>query len=347
MRDRIAIAMSGGVDSLMAAALLTEAGHEVFGLHFFSGFQGCKALPESLVRACALLGMELFGVDLSAEFSAHVTDFFVSSYARGLTPNPCMACNRAVKFGALLERARGMGASRLATGHYARLVEAPGGGRALAKAMAGEKDQSYFLALVPKERLALTEFPLGGLSKERVRAMAAERGLSGLVKTESQEACFLGDGSLREFLELAGLAPCPGPIEDEAGKILGTHQGVHAYTVGQRRGIGVPAATPLYVLELDPARNRLIVGPEERLYARTARVREINWLVARPTDPLRVAARIRYRHREADATLVPASDGSAALCFDHPQKAVTPGQGAVFYQGDRVLGGGWIENAAP
>ena len=341
MSPPVAVALSGGVDSLVSAALLAKEGREVFGVHFLTRASPAGEI-DPLRRAAGLLGITLFVEDLTEAFERRVIAPFADEYAAGRTPNPCVMCNARIKFGVLLDRAKALGADFLATGHYAR-VEAGEGGARLFRGADSAKDQSYFLALVERERLASALFPLARLTKAEVRSMALRLGIAPLVKPESQDVCFVPDGGYRAFLEARGMAPKPGPVTDSAGRVLGMHRGLFAHTVGQRRGLGIPAAHPYYVLRLAPEENRLVVGREEELFSGSAAVSRVNWIIPAPERALRVSIRARHRGRLAPALLTPLGGGRVRLVFDNPVKAVTPGQAAVFYNGDEVLGGGVFE----
>jgi tRNA-specific 2-thiouridylase len=357
MKPLAAIAISGGIDSLVAAHLLKQAGHPLLGLHFITGFEtwmppSHEAAPSARLREAAQTRMATFAaqldlsvevVDLRGAFQRVVVDYFTAAYARGRTPNPCLACNPGIKFGDLLTHARRRGADFLATGHYARIVRTDQGPPRLFKGIDAAKDQSYFLARLTTDQLALARFPLGEQTKAQTRAIAAEAGLKPLADKESQDICFIQKGAYRDFLSRQpGFCSAPGPVVNAAGEHLGTHEGLHRYTVGQRRGIGIPGPQPYYVVRLEPQTNRLVVGLKAELYGRFCRVTEINWIAPPPRFPLEVMVRIRYRHEAVPARLVPAGEDGAGLFFTSPQKAVTPGQGAVFYLGEEVLGGGWI-----
>ena len=357
MNESIAVAMSGGIDSLVTAHLLTQEGHRVFGIHFLTGYeppatpggQG-KNLPDPLTAAKGRLSgmveqldIPLHVVDASAIFKKEVVAYFTRTYLAGRTPNPCMACNPAVKFGFVFQHASRLGAAAMATGHYARIEHRHGNRHRLYKGRDSRKDQSYFLARMTQEQLGRTRFPLGSWTKAEVRQYATEKRLVPSMSDESQDVCFIRDKSYTRFLaEIAGVEPEPGPIEDTIGNIIGRHQGLFQYTVGQRRGINCPGPEPYYVVRLDTARNTLVVGGKDDILTSVCTAGEINWIALPPSKPLAVAVRIRYRHEPVDATVIPLDDRTATIAFENPQPAVTPGQGAVFYRDNEVLGGGWI-----
>jgi tRNA-uridine 2-sulfurtransferase len=345
MSRTIAVAVSGGVDSLVAAHLLKRTTPPVVLVHFRTGFE-TETAERTRARIQAVgdqLDLPLHVIDLSAEFRRCVVDYFTDAYLSGQTPNPCMVCNPRIKFGALLQRAEGFGAERLATGHYAGVRRDPAGRYRLFKGLDPGKDQSYFLARLTQEQLARACFPLAGLTKAAVREIAGRAGLAPVHAGESQDVCFVPDGAYAQFIAaLTDRPPEPGPIETTAGAVVGRHAGLHGFTVGQRRGINCPAAEPYYVVRLDPERNRLVVGHKHEILAAHCRIEQINWIAPPPEAALRVAARVRYRTPETPATVVPIDAESAWLRFDAPQPAVTPGQAAVFYDGNEVLGGGFI-----
>lgn len=358
--------MSGGVDSSVAAALLHEQGYEVVGLSLqlwgkdvcvSSGTRLCCSVRDTLdAKAVAKrLGIEHRTLELVEAFRAHVIDYFVDSYAEGLTPNPCIACNNHIKFGELLQAAQKLGAEAVATGHYVRGGTDPATGRRLLRRAVDEtKDQSYVLFGLSQEQLRQAWFPVGELTKPQVREIARGLGLATADKPDSQDICFVRDrdkdGFLRKELSTAGE---PGQIVDAGGRVLGTHQGLLGYTIGQREGIGIAAGVPLYVLAMDRTQNRLVVGTREQLLQGRCVVRNLNWVsIAPPGQPVRASVKIRARHAGGEARITPLADpagggkaGDTALVeFDEPQSAVTPGQAAVFYDGDTLLGGGWISN---
>jgi len=343
---RVVVAMSGGVDSSVAAALLVEEGHEVVGVHLAlhegasTGGEGhCCGLDDALDarRVAGMLGIPFYVMNLRQAFREAVLDPFVAAWRAGLTPNPCVACNGVLKFDVLLHRARALGAELLATGHYARVA----GGRLYA-ATALEKDQSYFLYPVRRDALERVRFPLGGMTKPEVRAHAARLGLPTAEKAESMDVCFLPDGD-HATLVGAGAGDGSGLIVDEAGRELGRHDGYWRYTVGQRRGVGVAAGTPVYVLRVEPDTRRVVVGPEAALLEQGLEAAGVNW-IRRPEPGEDLAVRIRHR-----GALIPCAieaESPLRLRFAAPARAVAPGQAAVVYAGDEVLGGGTIRGAA-
>lgn len=354
MKATIAVALSGGIDSLVAADLLRRKGHRVIGVHFLTGYESYA--PGELKSDTALnlaqthlapiaeqLHIPIKVIDFKVDFKKNVIDYFVSTYLSGQTPNPCLVCNPSIKFELLVRYASKIGADALATGHYARCKKNKNNTWQLHKGVDPDKDQSYFLARLTQKHLAFARFPLGAMTKQETIATAKANGLRPISKTESQDICFIKNGNYGDFLmQQPGFTAAPGPIETPEGKVIGTHPGLHRFTIGQRKGINCPAAEPYYVLRIIPERNCLVVGFKPFSYSTACRVTRINWINATPQAPFRAGVKVRYRHREVPATIIPENDTDAMIRFDTPEKAVTPGQGAVFYQDDLVLGGGWI-----
>lgn len=342
-RPKVAAAMSGGVDSSVAAALLKDQGYQVIGVTMHLGFSGSWKAADDARSVADKLGIPHHVVDLREEFQA-VVDRFCQDYLEGRTPNPCIVCNRAIKFGALLETANLLGASRLATGHYARVEEDGVKQRyLLKKGVDSSKDQSYVLYGLTQEQLGRVIFPLGSMNKLNARSIAQDFELPVADKEESQEICFI-EGDYGAFLmcRFPGRVK-PGPILDMQGKRLGTHKGTPLYTVGQRRGLGMSADRALYVVEVKGDTNTLVVGPVESLEAKGLLATEVNFIsFDKLKDPMEVMAKIRYRAKEVPATIYP-QDHQVKVVFRHGQRAVTPGQSVVFYQEDVVIGGGVIQ----
>jgi tRNA-specific 2-thiouridylase len=364
---RIVVAMSGGVDSSVAAALLAEQGHDVIGLSMqlydASGedggdqkFGSCCSIDDlhDARRVAAAINIPHYIVNFERQFHEQVVSNFVAEYAAGRTPLPCAHCNSDLKFSTLLERARGLGAEAVATGHYARVSrDGHSGPFRLRRGIDATKDQSYFLFSLTQEQLAHAMFPVGDRPKEEVRAYARRRQLPVANKPDSQEICFIPGHDYAAFVsDRMPNGPRGGTIVDEAGRSLGRHEGIHRFTIGQRKGLGLKggAGAPLYVLALKPVDHQVVVGPKAALERTRLTASGVNWIAGEPADALQVRAQIRHRHQPAAATLrvlERASDttalGRAELVFDVPQVAVTPGQAVVFYENDMVVGGGWID----
>jgi len=364
MSDTVAVAMSGGVDSSVVAGLLHSRGERVIGLTMQLWNQ--RRLPEvqsegATGRCCSLddvydarhvaqhLGIPYYVVNFEQRFEEQVVKPFISDYLSGKTPIPCTLCNNFIKFDQFLDMAAGVGADRMATGHYAQIRNSENTGRwEMLKSVDRSKDQTYFLFGLKQDQLARTMFPLGGMEKPAVRELARNLGIPTFAKPDSQEICFVPNGDYAAFIDAyfkeQGISPedLSGELVTPDGKVVGEHAGVHRFTVGQRRGIGVAAAEPLYVISTEPASRRVVIGKSEELLRTSMRVRDINWIsIAAPSEPVRAEIKIRNKHTAAAATLIPAGE-DIEVRFDAPQRAVTPGQGAVFYSGELVLGGGWI-----
>ncbi len=360
---RVVVAMSGGVDSSVAAALLLEQGHEVIGLSMQlydqrpsdpqgngrESFGSCCSLDDlaDARRVAAALDFPHYIVNFEEQFQATVVRNFVDEYAAGRTPIPCVHCNADLKFAHLVDRAAGLDAAAVATGHYARVAfDEDSRQYRLFRGADADKDQSYFLFSLTQDQLARAMFPVGTLTKPEVRRHAERLGLAVADKPDSHEICFIPDGKTGDFVGRHLPEHTGGTIVDSGGTVRGRHRGIHRYTVGQRKGLGISSATPMYVLRLEPAEHRVIVGPREELGQTDFHAGRVNWIAgAAPDAPIRGTARIRHRHADAPATITPEGPDTVSVRFDTPQLAVTPGQAAVFYDGDRVLGGGWIRGS--
>ncbi len=335
--------MSGGVDSSVSAALLKAAGHEVIGITMRL-FDGSTTAVDDAARVAASLGIPHHVAPFESCFAAEVMNYFVSEYQAGRTPNPCARCNQLIKFGALLDLATELGAEYLATGHYARIAVAADGTPHLLQATNLAKDQSYFLFSLDRELLRRIIFPLGEIrEKSEVRKMAADFGLKVAQKDDSQDICFIPDGDYIGFLERKAVPPAPGDFVLADGTTVGRHKGIHCYTVGQRRGMGIAWSEPLYVIRIEPDANRVVVGLEGELLREGLTLGCCNWLQPPDRAGEQLRCKIRYRHKAVPCMVTSLADSRATVRFSSPQKGVTPGQVAVFYQGEEVVGGGWIE----
>ena len=344
-KGKVAVALSGGVDSSAAALLLREAAYEVIGIHMrlwdspYHEYQAHQA-----EHICRILDIPYHQVDLQKEFESCVVDYFCREYQQGRTPNPCVACNQHIKFGFLLDKALSLGADYLATGHYAR-VEHSRDGHRLLKAVNVRKDQSYFLYTLTQEKLKYVLFPLGGHTKDEVKQMAKLAGLPTATKS-SQDICFISQKNYGTFLN-ERFSSTPGDIVDTQGRELGQHRGIGFYTIGQRHGLGLASSEPLYIIRIEPEQNKIVLGHEEELYSQKLAAQKLNWISGKaPRESITVTAKIRYKSKDSEAVLLFVND-SVDVHFARPQKAVTPGQAIVFYNIDEVLGGGIIESAQP
>lgn len=350
---KIAVAMSGGVDSSVAAALLKAEGHSVTGVTMRLGRVQDKSdgQPDSVKsarEAADRLGIPHHTVDLTDIFQTEIIDDFCREYGRGRTPNPCVRCNSYIKFGALMDKVRELGADGMATGHYARIVKDEKSKRyLLKKGVDAAKDQSYFLSRLTQAQLSQAMFPLGDMTKEKVRQLAGEMGLPAAGRPESQEICFIPGDDYATFLQKhLPYTGEPGPIINEHGETLGEHKGIYAYTIGQRHGLGIAAAEPLYVTAIESGENTIVVGPRESIYSGDLIANDMNWISGTAPDlPVKLKARIRNRHPEAEATVEMIDDNTVHVHFSEPQTAVTPGQAVVFYDGGTVIGSGTINKS--
>jgi tRNA-specific 2-thiouridylase len=347
--NKVVVGLSGGVDSSVAAAILHNQGYEVVGVTLWlmkGKGQCCSTGMVDAAGICEYLGVPYHVVDSREVFEANIVDYLVTGYEAGITPLPCSQCNKAVKFGPMLDYARTtLGVEKIATGHYAKIrYDRESDRYQLLRAIDLSKDQSYFLYDLTQNILSATLFPLGEHTKVETRRIAAELGLSTAEKPESQDLCLIEKyGSMQAFLDNFITAKT-GEIVDENGKVLGQHTGIHHYTIGQRRGLGIAAADPLYVIGLDAANNRVIVGDRSSTLDSECTVQRVNWVsIPQPSHPIQAEVQIRYRSSAVPVTVVPLENNRVKLIFDEPQACITPGQAAVWYQGDLVIGGGIIE----
>lgn len=352
-KPRVVVGLSGGVDSSATAALLLAQGFEVIGITLKLWARDCVNRaedkccgPQAVTDAravCHKLGVPYYLIDEAAEFQRRVINYFAAEYQAGRTPNPCVLCNQHLKFGALIDRADQLGAEFIATGHFAR-VERADGRVLLQRGRDRRKDQSYFLFSLRQDQLARTLFPLGDLTKTDTREVARQCRLKTAEKEESMEICFVPDKDYGRFLQQAGLVQKHrGEITDVHGRVLGAHDGIEFYTIGQRKGLGISSAKPLYVIGLDAAANRVIVGDDSLLEREEFTVERCNWIpFDAPPPTLEATVKIRYNHPGTPATVTPLAGGGATVKLHEPQRAITPGQAAVFYQDELVVGGGWI-----
>ncbi|MGF1536459.1 MAG: tRNA 2-thiouridine(34) synthase MnmA [Elainellaceae cyanobacterium] len=347
--SKIVVGLSGGVDSSVAAATLHQQGYEVYGMTLWLMKGKGQCCSEGMVDAaqlCDHLGIPYEVVDSREVFQQEIVDYLVEGYGAGVTPLPCSQCNKAVKFGPMLAYAAQKGCDRIATGHYARVAQDPDTGRyQLLRAYDRRKDQSYFLYDLSQDVLARVVFPLGHQTKDETRRIAATFGLRTANKPDSQDLCLIeAHGSMKDFLGKY-LAPAPGDIVDQAGRVLGRHDGIHNYTIGQRKGLGIAAPNPLYVTGIDPGRNQVVVGERQTVFQPECEVERVNWVsIAPPDAPIYANVQVRYRTPPVPATIIPLDPqcGRVRVLFDDPQFSISPGQAAVWYQGDCLLGGGII-----
>ena len=350
-REKVLVAMSGGVDSSVSAHLILNAGYNAMGgtMRLISGLPlNENTNDEDIIAArktCEKLGIEHAAIDLCDEFKKRVVEDFVSVYLKGETPNPCIVCNKNIKFGALMEAASKLGCDKLATGHYARVSLDPSGRYLLKSATDPEKDQSYMLWTLSQDQLSRAVFPLGGLKKSEVREIAVSLGFENAHKKDSQDVCFIPDGSYARFIELyTGKTPIKGHYVDMNGKILGEHQGIINYTVGQRKGLGIALGQPMFVHSKSVADNTVRLCTNDQLFEKKLTATDINLIVADRLDsPLRVLAKARYRQTAAHATVIQTDENTLSVEFDEPIRAISPGQSVVLYDGDTVIGGGIIK----
>ena len=345
-KETVAVAVSGGVDSMVTALLLRQHDHPVLALHMMLRPEDPPKPGKQLKELAARLGVSLYLVDLRRAFQEQVIEPFVDAYRKGKTPNPCVVCNPRIKFSLLQEKAFELGANTLATGHYARIVfDISHGSFRLFRGRDRAKDQSYFLYGLNQSQLTRTFLPLGDYLKSEVKKLAALAGMGGYYRPESQEICFISHGNYREFLEgrLGKNLPGPGPVLDLEDRQVGKHEGIHRYTIGQRRGIGIPSSSPYYVVDWDPDSNIVRVGRKIDLCRKQLVVKKVNWIAtAPPSSNFEALVQVRSRHREAPAR-IETGEKESLVSFQEPQEAITPGQSAVFYRDEEVLGGGVIE----
>ena len=348
MKPTIAIAISGGIDSMVAASLLKEQGHNIIGVHFITGYEAeleksPSEIHQNISRIAGQIGVRIQIIDCNEVFKTKVVDYFAENYMQGKTPNPCIVCNESIKFGTCLNYALKLGAQKLATGHYAKITRDSENKVHLLQAIDPEKDQSYFLSRLTQNQLDKACFPLGGLTKSRVIKLASEKKLIPIKQKPSQDICFVQDQTYGRFLlNRCKIIPKPGIIQNTCGKVIGRHKGLHLFTIGQRRKINCPASEPYYVISKDIKQNRLIVGFKKHLLSSKCTVQNLNWIHKKPDRSIQVKTRLRYRSPAISSTLIPVDRHEVIVKFESPQQAVSPGQGAVFYKNNEVIGGGWI-----
>ncbi len=355
-RERVVVGMSGGVDSSVAAWILKEQGYEVIGVTMQVWQEedaqaqeengGCCGLSavEDARRVAAMLDIPYYVMNFKSEFKEHVIDYFVDEYLRGRTPNPCIACNRYVKWESLLKRSMDIGADYIATGHYARIARLPNGRYAIKNSASSAKDQTYALYSLTQSQLSHTLMPVGDYTKEEIRKIAAKLGLRTADKPDSQEICFIPDHDYARFIEQeAGQVKGPGNFVTADGRVLGRHKGITHYTIGQRKGLGIVMGVPVFVTKICPQSNEVVLGSNEEVYGDTLYADKLNYMsIPGLEEELQVTAKIRYSHKGAPCTIANAGDGKVICKFQEPVRAITPGQAVVFYHGDTVVGGGTI-----
>ncbi len=355
-RERVVVGMSGGVDSSVAAWILKEQGYEVIGVTMQVWQEedaqaqeengGCCGLSavEDARRVAAMLDIPYYVMNFKSEFKEHVIDYFVDEYLRGRTPNPCIACNRYVKWESLLKRSMDIGADYIATGHYARIARLPNGRYAIKNSASSAKDQTYALYSLTQSQLSHTLMPVGDYTKEEIRKIAAKLGLRTADKPDSQEICFIPDHDYARFIEQeAGQVKGPGNFVTADGRVLGRHKGITHYTIGQRKGLGIAMGVPVFVTKICPQSNEVVLGSNEEVYGDTLYADKLNYMsIPGLEEELQVTAKIRYSHKGAPCTIANAGDGKVICKFQEPVRAITPGQAVVFYHGDTVVGGGTI-----
>ena len=356
-KGKVVVGMSGGVDSSVAALLLKEQGYDVIGVTMqiwqeekqcdISENGGCCGLSavEDARKVAQVIGIPYYVMNFRQEFQNKVIDYFVDEYYKGRTPNPCIACNRYIKWESLLHRATEIGADYIATGHYGKIITLPNGRLSVAKSASLNKDQSYVLYNLTQEELKHTIFPIYGMEKDRVREIARDNNLPVAMKKDSQDICFVPDGDYASFIEKETGKPCqPGNFVDTNGRVLGRHKGITHYTVGQRKGLGIAFGEPKFVIKINPSDNTVVLGSAQDLMVREVTVSDVNYMsVDGISEPVRVMGKLRYSQKEAPCTIMPGPYGGIMAQFDEPMRAATPGQSAVFYKDDCIMCGGIIE----